>query len=243
MINKKGEITTAQIVTIIVLIVSFIVILFFFFRLNLGATTNSEICHNSVVLKAKSVGISGDLKCKTDYVCISGGGTCADMNPTETVNVDSNSKDEIMNAIADKMADCWWMFGEGKMNYGDKGIIGSGGCALCSVVAFDEKASGNSITYSEFYNYLANTKKDEAQTYLVYLYEAYDADTLAEQYPILKINAGNNILGSEKFGIVTGYNTGLAWGIFGGNGIMPVSYLRTDRISPELQCSNFITEA
>ncbi len=241
--NRKAEITTAQIVTIIVLIVSFIVILFFFFRLNLGATTNSEICHNSVVLKAKSSGISGDLKCKTSYVCISGGKNCADMNPTVTVSVDSNNKDEIMKAIAEQMSDCWWMFGEGKLNFGERGIIGSGGCALCSVVAFDEKVSGNAITYSEFYNYLANTKKDETQTYLTYLYGVYDIATLNQQYPVLENNAGNNTLGNEKFGITTGYNTGLAWGIFSGNGIMPVSYLRTDEISTELKCSNFITEA
>lgn len=241
--NKKGEITTAQIVTIIVLIVSFIVILYFFFRLNLGATTNSEICHNSVVLQAKSAKLLGGLQCKTDYVCISGGGNCENMNPTITTHVNPDNKDEIMKAIADQMANCWWMFGEGKLNYGDTGIIGSGGCALCSVVAFDEKASSNAITYSEFYNYLANTKKDDTQTYLFYLYNTYDTETLKQQYPILETNAENNILGNEKYGIATGYNTGLAWGIFGGNGIMPVSYLPTSQLSSELKCSKFITES
>lgn len=245
MINKKGEITTAQIVTIIVLIVSFIVILYFFFRLNLGATTNSEICHNSVVLQAKSAGITGGLQCKTDYVCISGGGSCANMNPTITIKVDSNNKDETMKAIADQMANCWWIFGEGKLNYGGKGFFGTEGCALCSVVGFDDKVLGSDsgITYSEFYNFLANTKKDDTQTYLTYLYGANDINTLKLTPSILETNANNMIVGNEKYGIVTGFGTGWFGGFFGGNTLTPPAYLQTSQISSQLKCSNFITQS
>ena len=53
--NKKGELTTHQLVGLIILIVSFAVILFLLFRLNLGETTNKEICHNSVIMKGKSI--------------------------------------------------------------------------------------------------------------------------------------------------------------------------------------------
>lgn len=49
--NRKGELTTQQLVMLIILILSFAVILFFIFRLNLGGTTNKEICHDSVVKK------------------------------------------------------------------------------------------------------------------------------------------------------------------------------------------------
>jgi len=241
MTNKRGEITTAQIVTIIVLIVSFIVILFFFFRLNLGATTNSEICHNSVVLKARSVGISGDLKCKTSYVCISAGGTCADMNPTETVPVNSNNEDEIMKALAEQMSDCWWMFGEGELNYGTTGFFGSGGCALCSVVAFDEKVSGNAITYSEFYDYLANTKKDETQTYLTYLYGVSDLNSISQSEGFEK-NANNPITTNQKYAIITSFETGWFFGLTG-KSLSPPTYLPVNQISSELKCSNFVTEA
>ena len=243
--NKKGaELTTTQIVMIIVLIVSFIVILYFFFRLNLGATTNSEVCHNSVVLRANSAKLAGELQCKTDYVCITGGGKCADMSPTITTNIDASKKDAIMKAVADQMASCWWEFGEGKLNYGTTGIFGSGGCAICSVVGFDNSVlSDSGITYNEFYTYLQNTQKDNSQTYLQYLYGVSDISTLENQYPVLKDNLNNNIISNTFFAISTGFNTGVGWGIFGGNGNQPISYVPQSQLSSELKCSNFITQA
>lgn len=141
--NKTGELTTQQLVTIIILIVSFGVILILLFRLDLGEITNREICHNSVVLKSKGENLVGKLDCKTDYLCISGGGECKDFNPTTTTEVDSNNKEEILKAIADERDNCWWMFGEGKLDYVGYSwkldIIVGTHCAICSVVKFDEK--------------------------------------------------------------------------------------------------------
>ena len=244
-IGKKGEITTAQIVTIIVLIVSFIVILYFFFRLNLGGTTNSEICHNSVVLKSKSSGLVGDLNCKTDYVCISGGGSCNDLSPTETINVDPANKEQIMKSIADQMVNCWYEFGEGKLNTADRTLLGNGDCAICSVIAFDTNVLGkNQITYEDFYNYLKNTPKDTSQTYLQYLYGVSDLDTLQNSYPLLKNNLNNPVLSGTKYAIVTGYKKGLAWGAgFWGNGNILPTYLPTDQISSQVGCTDFVTQS
>lgn len=244
-IEKKGEITTTQIVMIIVLIVSFIVILYFFYRLNLGETNNTEICHNSVVLKSKSSGIASALDCRTDYICISGGGKCKDMDPTITVKVDSNNKKEIMKAIADKMTKCWWVFGEGKLNYGDKGLLGSNGCALCSVVEFDNKIldKGYDITYADFYNYLSKVKKDNAQTYLKYLYNTYDLANLEKNSPALKNNIDKKIITDNKYAIVTSFNTGWFLGFFGGNKLTPPAYVKTSQMPSELKCSGFITKA
>ena len=86
--SKKGELTTQQIVILIVVITSFVIILFLLFRLNLGETSNKEICHNSVVLKSKGKGFIGKLDCKTSYVCISGGGDCEDISPSATIKID-----------------------------------------------------------------------------------------------------------------------------------------------------------
>ena len=169
--EKKGELTTTQIVMIIILIVSFIVILYVIYRLNLGSTSNSQICYNSVVLNSKSAGTVGYLNCKTDYVCITGGGKCANLNPTITISVNVNNKTEIMKAVADQLSSCWSMFGEGKLNYGTKGLFGSNGCALCSVVEFDSKilAKNYDIPYSQFFSYMNSALKDNTQTYLTYL--------------------------------------------------------------------------
>ena len=80
--EKKGELTTQQLIGLIVLIVSFGIILFFFVRLSLGETSDKEICHNSVVLKSQSALKTGPFDCKTSYVCI--GEECEDFNPTIT---------------------------------------------------------------------------------------------------------------------------------------------------------------
>ena len=51
-VNTRAELTTQQIVGLIILIISFVIILYFIFALNLGETTDKEICHNSVALRA-----------------------------------------------------------------------------------------------------------------------------------------------------------------------------------------------
>ncbi len=139
-LNKKGELTTQQLVVIIILIISFVVILFLLWRLNLGETTNKEICHNSVVMAGKKKGVLSSLDCRTTYVCISGGEPCNEFNPTTTIEInlnDKNAETEILEAIQKEIDDCWWMFGEGKIDY----VSGLSGyyCAICSMIKFDEK--------------------------------------------------------------------------------------------------------
>ena len=207
-LNKKGEITTEQLVTIIILIVSFVVILFFIFRLNLRTTTDKEICHNSVVMKSTTKGFIGKLNCKTNYVCISGGGKCEEISATTTVKVNPNSKEEIMGAIADEMADCWWMFGEGKMNYMKDVFLKNTACAICSIVDFDDKIEStypNGITYKEFLDKLSNPMKQEEENYLYYIYGVSDVNSLLEKYPSMKEDySGKSITLKGKFIIRTG---------------------------------------
>ena len=205
-INKKGEITTKQIVVLIVLIASFAVILFLLFRLNLGAETDKEICHNSVILKSKGKGLVGGLDCKTGYVCISGGGECEGINPTETINVDAEDKNEIMKAIADEMADCWWMFGEGEQGYLGTDLQGDH-CAICSIVGFDNSINSEfpEITYEEFYNYLLETKKGISQSYLKYLYDVFDVESVKNLNTKMDIDEGK-IFTDDKFATITGIN-------------------------------------
>lgn len=139
--NRKGELTTQQLVGLIILIASFAVVLFFLFRLNLGESSDKEICHNSVVMQSQSTLKTGSLDCKTSYVCISGGGNCEEFNPTATINV--KTKEETLKAIADAISDCWWMFGEGKVDYVGYSwavdyFVGTN-CAICSIIKFDEQ--------------------------------------------------------------------------------------------------------
>jgi len=240
MINKKAELTTKQLVMIIILIVSFIIVLFLLFRLNLGETTNKEVCHNSVVLKGKSGIFAGSLNCRTNYLCISGGEDCEEIPTTSTIEVDSNNKNETMKALADEMSDCWWMFGEGKIRY--TGGAGSTGvhCALCSVIEFS-RISADSISYQEFYEYLRTTPKSESQTYLHYLYEINNLDLFESQEQI-EINLLSDVISTnQKYSIITGIDNNLI-DFLGDDEWLKVYIIPTLETSAT-ECDKFITKA
>jgi len=213
--NRKGELTTKQLVTIIILIVSFIIILFLIFRLNLGETSNKEICHNSVILKGRTEGLIGSLDCRTNYLCISGGKDCKGISATSTIKIDMSKssekiKNEIMKALVDEMADCWWMFGEGKINYGGGFLNTKVYYAICSRIVFDEKIQEKipTITYREFYDYLAITKKTNTQTYLQYLYATNIAENLNDG-GYFKFNLADSIDTSQGYSVITGIDMNL----------------------------------
>ncbi len=174
---KKGELTTQQLVTIIILIASFVIILFLLYRLNLGQTSNSEICHNSVVLKAQSSVTSGALDCTTDYLCVSGGDKCTSISQTMQTSIDTSQppskiENQTFQAIADEMSNCWAEFGEGKIDYASASTLQQTSCSVCAITAFDDKVQKamKGATYRDFYNYLRVTPKTSSQTYLQYLY-------------------------------------------------------------------------
>jgi len=182
--TRKGELTTQQIVLIIILIASFIILLYFLFRINPGETNSKQICYNSVLLSSKGEGLIGSLDCTTNSVCVSGGDSCEQFNPTFTAKVDPSKKEEVLKVLADEMADCWWMFGEGKLDYVSINVVEEAEeildesapyhCAICSRIKFDKKIQNTlkEITYSDLYNYLKTHQSthDSSSTYLRYLY-------------------------------------------------------------------------
>lgn len=178
---KKGEMTTQQIVILIVAIVSFAVILFFMFRLNLGETTDEELCHNSVITRGSSV-VPSDalpLKCHRKYVCINNGGDCIGLTNPEKIEVESLP--EIYATLADEMANCWWMFGEGRVNYVGDGLTKDNYCSICSQIYFDESldslTNGN-IDQNKLYEFLRDNKMDKTNSYLEYLFGTNDLEAM-----------------------------------------------------------------
>ena len=258
--DKHGELTTKQIVMIIILITSFIIVLFLLFRLNLGETTSKEICHNSVVLKEKSGILAGPLDCRTNYLCISGGKNCEEISATSTIKVDPDNKNETMKALADEMSDCWWMFGEGKIDYADRGTFTRTACSICSIVEFDERLQEmDSISYEEFYDYLRTTPKTKTQTYIQYL---YDTDTLDDlpQEALLDDYFSKTLEPGKTYFILTGvikegYLTKigkfvspiiLAWRSLFGTEEMPYPVVimeRTQENYNKIGCDIFLTKA
>ena len=256
--NRRGELTTKQLVVIIILIASFIIVLFLLFRLNLGETSSKEICHNSVVLKEKSGILAGPLDCRTNYLCISGGKDCEEISATSTVKVNPENKNETMKALADEMSDCWWMFGEGKIDYVSARAFTKVACSICSIVEFKD-ISVDSISYQEFYNYLKTTPKTKTQTYLQYL---YSTDTLGDlpQEALLDDYLSKTLEPGKTYFILTGiikegYLTKigkfvspiiLAWRSLFGTEEMPYPVIimeRTQENYDKIGCDTFLTKA
>ncbi len=237
--NKKGDAVSPTLVAFIVLIVSFVIILFLIFRLNLGGTTDKEICRNSVFLRDKASVFSGPLNCKTNYLCISGGDDCRGTT-SEKIKVNPENKEEIMKAIADEMSDCWWQFGEGKLNYGISGDV-SIKYALCSFVEFDSNVQKKipEITYPEFYDYLRKTPKDSSQTYLKYLYDAEHISQLKVQSQFEIDTSQDRIRTNKKYSIITGIDDNNPTP----DEILNVYIIPTSETSSRLKQGEFITKA
>jgi len=214
--------STEQIVLLIILLVSFAIILFFLFRLNLGKTTDQETCHNSVATRGSGVLPSKNivpLNCKTQYICISKDGTCAEMTSPQIEKV--KTKEEVYSILANQMADCWWMFGEGKINYVPDGAIGNLYCSICSQISFDKSINffpKGEIDKKEFYTYLSRTNVSGKDiSYLEYLTKLKGISGVEET---LKKNSKlfGNISLSNQYYIVMGITnkvSALSWGAIG----------------------------
>ncbi len=202
--GKKGEMSTQQIVILIILIISFIVILFFIFRLNLGKQSDSDICHNSVVTRGSGVvpKESIPLNCKTAYVCLTKDGTCESMTNPEIKKVKDET--ETYSVLAEEMATCWWMFGEGKLNYLSQDLLAQNlYCSICNQIAFDNSMndlfSGGNIDKNNLYNYLSTTKMpDSDKNYLDYL-SGVNAQEIRATLQSSKTDFGVINLGKQYF--------------------------------------------
>ncbi len=256
MIKEKGGIPIEYTVVIILAIFGFFIILLFLPKLGFGGESDKQICYNSIVLSSGSKGIVGSINCKTNYLCISGGGKCEDIKPSATVKVNSNNKEEIIKAIADEMADCWWMFGQGELDYTRGGFTGNFACAVCSIVKFDEKIQGryDGITYKEIIDSL--DKPMNGESYLTYLYDVSDVDLLLDRWPIIKeYYDSKSISLKDEYVIMTGeVKVGALEKIF----VIPykriagidvrervyllVNFLEVDEASKLIECDEYITK-
>lgn len=187
--NLRGELTTQQIVLLIILITSFVIILFFFFRLNLGEDTDKELCRNSVVLKGSSVFPSGSisLNCYRNYECLTEDGTCEGITSPEVEKVDN--LDDIYQKLAEDMASCWWMFGEGKIDYIGEGFTKNNYCSICSQILFDDSLKNikgvedGKISKDQLYDYLATTEMPGKDIkYAEYFFGTNDIESLKSQF-------------------------------------------------------------
>lgn len=174
--GNRGQSMNVVLISSILLIASFLVLLLFIYKVNFKDLSEEQVCQASVALSNEKSFFRG-LECKTDYACLSGGGACSGITYRDETELKVESvqkaKEEVMKEIAERMESCWWMFGEGKVNYRlwvERGTL-SKVCAVCSEFAFDSvlRDLKIEITYEEFYSFLENTPRGEGKNkYLEY---------------------------------------------------------------------------
>jgi hypothetical protein len=157
--RKLGEVSWATI-SIILLVVSIAVLVLIFIQLNSSVSSEREACATSALLRGTVPEVGGltpkdyiDLNCKTRKVCISysSKGNCSDFKGSkfETVKIsgiDRTAKEnQIRQALAREMADCWNMMGEGNLEVFSREFTSSSYSAatvICSRIAFDSNIVG-----------------------------------------------------------------------------------------------------
>lgn len=228
--NRKGELTTQQIILLIILIASFAIILFFLFRLNLGSETDAELCHNSVITRGSSV-IPSDsvpLKCSREYVCITEDGSCEGMTNPQVEKVKTSN--EVYSVLAGKMAECWWIYGAGSVDYVGKDFFKKDNyCSICSQILFDDSLNGikdsegnpafesGEISKDDLYDFLAVAQYSDQQTYAEYLFGTNDLGLLKQtvsEDQNAEATFGKITIGKDQYWIVMGITSevsGRAW--------------------------------
>ena len=202
--GKKGELSTQQIVLIIILITSFAIILFFLFRLDLGEESESQICYNSVVLRGSSVVPSDTtpLKCSRSYVCITRDGSCEGQINSDVQRVKTES--EVYEVLSESMAECWWQFGSGEINYVGSDLTKNNYCSICSQLLFDDSLKEiegfeeGVISKDRLYTYLSENEYRKDQTYSQFIFGTNDVEALKQQV----LNSNENSLDTGTFGTI-----------------------------------------
>lgn len=175
--SKKGD-AAAFIVGTMITLIAFFLIAGVLVRFTAKSSDKEAelLCQNSIALRARSaVKIGGTTGFETKLV------------PPLCRTIDkkvSGTREQMLRQIADKMATCWWMFGEGRYeeildNVGTKGLLkvlsmeslGRNDCFNCYTILIDEdEIKGGPIKADEINDFLRKEKYSKANTsYLDYI--------------------------------------------------------------------------
>ncbi|MFH1803238.1 MAG: hypothetical protein ABH864_07385 [archaeon] len=155
--QKRGELTSAQISTLILTIIGFVIALIFLLVvLDTQNLSEREICRLSVLTRATAPDALerlAPLKCTTQKICLTKGADCQQFAGEKNVRkVTVASSETIEKEAANAMYDCWKMMGEGKLDVFGGGVntgiwstIGASRlfqkktvCTICSRLAIAE---------------------------------------------------------------------------------------------------------
>ena len=216
--NCRGEMTSKMIISLILVIFGFVVLVFFYSGLQNTLDTDREVCHQSVVLRGSlpDIAVVGSkdllpLECKTSKICLTsklfGKGECEgaygeEFSTLRISNDLSKQENEVKEVLAEELADCWAMMGEGKIQLFPRDIFSGKNCVICSRISFDKNIVTKDL--DNFQNYLNNNVPGRDYSYWDFLtdYKLKDGS--------LQFDKGVNLDSSEKAIVFSEYTTSKA---------------------------------
>jgi hypothetical protein len=122
--QKRGELTSTQIITLVIAIIGFVVVLIVVLSLNLKGQSEEEVCRISILERA-TLPVAGQasvpLKCTTKKICLSiNGEECSQLigeSNVQNIRVSNKATEaarQIEQTTAQAMYDCWSMSGKGR---------------------------------------------------------------------------------------------------------------------------------
>lgn len=192
--QKRGELTSSQIATLVLTIAGFVIALIFLLVfLDTGSLQENELCRLSVLTRAtapEALQRLAPLKCTTQKICLSKSGT-DDCTSDQFIGEDKSkinkepaaTKEEIEKNIAEAMYNCWSVMGEGKLDLfggsADVGIWSTLGiddafekgttCVICSRIAVSKDIDETTLASIDMNSYLETHQvpnSPDGKTYL-----------------------------------------------------------------------------
>lgn len=173
---KKGVIKP-WIIGMIILIISAAILIYFSTKLTQTGIEKKEACRQSVVMRSKSILGTQPIQSILPLNC-----------QTEIIKIKISNEEEIKKRIAEALYDCWYMMGEGELDF--VGEEGKKACVICSIIKFDEKLKEKKV--EGIYKYMKETKIPKKNiTFADYIGKDFDIEI---ENDILYINEDYSIV-------------------------------------------------
>lgn len=161
--NKRASFIQENLGAIILLVITAGILIFFAANLFgfVGEEVDKDTCHTSVMLRSQESIVKEatqrifPLRCKTEDKCLTMGGKC----PEGYSKVDVKDENEIKKEVANAMYYCWWMLGEGKVNFIGRPLLeNERSCVICSKISFSDVTKQRVSTVNNFFDYIMNAQ-------------------------------------------------------------------------------------
>jgi len=235
MFDKRGDLTSTQIIMIVLAIAGFVIILIFFTVIFQNDGTSLRLaCEQSVLTRATvpdalQAGIP--LNCKTEKLCVTTGlfGNCEqftgeDDRGKRRVHVSGNfnqlgdrlqARGKIEETMATAMRDCWNMVGRGEWDiYGNAWSElgfkeGEASCIICARIAFDEELVNTGIVNETNLNiYLQSHEVGDTGKNYIEFFTNGETNAFPAIEDISKIDSGETGIVIRKDKVLSGNSEG-----------------------------------